>query len=107
MHMAGDIIMKGDYCEDLGHDSDSGIITELGQLPTGAILDEAALGRMFNRCSTSVKRAIERGELPPPVRLFGKPCWTAGCLLNHIEKRLETARECTEKEARRIERLSL
>lgn len=79
-----------------------GIIKALGELPSGAIVDEEALARMFNRCTTSVKRAVDRGELPPPVRMFGKPCWTAGAILSHVGARLETAKKNAERDATRL-----
>jgi hypothetical protein len=50
-----------------------GIIRELGELPPGTIITEKALGRVLNRHLVSIKRAIERGELPPSIRLFGEP----------------------------------
>ena len=83
-----------------------GIVKDLGELPSGAILEEEAVARMFNRHPVSIKRAVERGELPPPVRMFGKPCWTVGAILTHLEKRLEAAKREAEKEAARISRLS-
>ena len=86
--------------------SSGGIVRELGELPPGAIVEEDALAKMFGRHAVSVKRAVERGELPPPVRMFGKPCWTAGAILAHIEARLEDAKREAEREAARIARLS-
>jgi len=86
-------------------ESSEGIIRELGELPSGAIVEEEALARMFGRHVVSVKRAVERGELPPPVRMFGKPCWTVRAILAHVEARLETARREAKKDAARIARL--
>jgi len=86
--------------------SSRGIIKEIGELPPGAIVTEGALGRMFDRHDVSVKRAVERGELPPSVRIFGKPCWTAKCILDHIEARLEAAKKEAEEDAERIAMMS-
>ena len=83
-----------------------GIVKTFGELPPGAILEEEAVARIFGRHSVSVKRAVERGELPPPVRLFGKPTWTAGAILAHLDARLEAAKREAEREAARISRLS-
>lgn len=66
----------------------------------------SGLARIFKRCSTSVKRAVERGELPPPIRLFGAPTWTAGALLQHLEKRLEAAATEADQMQRKIRQLS-
>jgi len=84
----------------------AGVVRELGELPPGAILEEEAVARMFNRHPASVKRAVARGELPPPTRFLGKPRWTAGAILAHLDTRLESARREAEKEAARISRLS-
>ena len=86
--------------------SPGGIVKGLGELPPGAILTEEDLARMFNRHPVSVKRAVERGELPPSVRMFGKPCWMVSVILGHIGARLEAAKRDAEKERARISRLS-
>ncbi len=83
-----------------------GIIKELGDLPAGAVITEQGLSKIFNRHQVSVKRAIERGELPPSVRLFGEPVWTVGVLLEHLEKRLEKAKDEKEKFLKNINNLS-
>ena len=79
-----------------------GMVKELGELSPGTILEEEAVARIFGRHSVSVKRAVTRGELPPPVRLFGKPSWTAGAILAHLKARLEAAQREVEKEAARL-----
>jgi hypothetical protein len=59
---------------------------------------EQGLAVLFGRHESSVKRAVERGELPQPVRLFGQNAWTAGVLVKHLEARLEqAAREADQK----------
>lgn len=85
----------------------SGIIMELAELPPGAIVDENALALMFSHHVVTVKRAVQRGELPEPVRLFGKPSWTVKAILDHIENRLANARQEAKKEAERLACLSL
>lgn len=83
-----------------------GVVEALGTLAPGAILEENALAKMFGRHPASIKRAVQRGELPPPTRLLGKPIWTAGRIVNHVEKRLEKAAQEGEKDAARIARLA-
>lgn len=85
----------------------SGVVEALAELPSGAIVDEKALAEMFGHHPATVKRAVQRGELPEPVRMFGKPCWTAGAILTHIESRLTAAGQEAQKETERIARLSL
>lgn len=55
-----------------------GVVPELGELGEGAVITEAGLARMLKRHQVTLKRAVQRGELPPPVRLLGGPVWTAG-----------------------------
>jgi len=86
-------------------DLQNGLITELGELAPGSVIDQGELARIFHRHPTSIQRAIERGELPPPVRLLGKPRWTVGFLLTHLEKRLDTESVKDKKEVARIARL--
>ena len=83
-----------------------GIIAALGELGSGAVITEEGVAHLFNRHEASVKRAVQRGELPPPCRLFGSNTWTAGAVIGHIEKRLEEAAREAENEAKRIVNLS-
>ena len=83
-----------------------GIIATLGELKPGAIITEQGAAHLFGRHVASVKRAVERGELPPPCRLFGGNAWTAGALVRHIEGRLEEAAKEAERTARKIAVLS-
>lgn len=82
-----------------------GIIALLGELKPGAILTEEGVARLFNRHVASVKRAVQRGELPPPCRLFGGNAWTAGAIIRHIEARLEQAAKVAERMAQKLARL--
>ena len=71
--------------------AETDVIRTLAELPDTTIVSEEALCRIFARSTDSIKRAVQRGELPPPVRLFGKPSWTVRVLVRFIEKRLEQA----------------
>ena len=81
----------------------SGIVRELGDLPDGTIINEEALARLFDRCQVSIKRAIQRRELPPPVKLLGMPVWTVGKILNFINDRLDFAQNEEEKAKKKFE----
>ena len=73
------------------------MIAFLGELGPGALITEEGMSNLFDRNPTSVKRAVERGELPPPCRLFGSNAWTARSVIDHIENRLaEAAKEVYE-----------
>jgi len=83
----------------------SGIVSELGELGPGTIISENALAKLLKRHPVSIKRAIGRGELPQPIRLMGQPVWTAGSILQHLEKRLAEAAREAEKRDEKIRRL--
>ncbi len=87
-------------------DMGNGIIKELGELPPDTVLSEEALAKIFDRHRVSIKRAVERGELPPSVRMFGEPVWTVRALREHLAKRLETAKKEAEQLQRRISQMS-
>lgn len=87
-------------------DTSIGIIRELGDLPPDTVVCEEALAKLFGRHKVSVKRAVERGELPPSVRLFGEPVWTVRALREHTAKRLEAAKKEAGQLQRRISELS-
>ena len=79
-----------------------GVIAELGKLGAGAVVTEQGLAGLFNRHESSVKRAVQRGELPPPVRMFGQNIWTAGVLVRHTEERLARAAKDAESTKRKF-----
>jgi len=68
-----------------------GVYAILGQLGPGALVTEEGLATILGKHPVSIRRAVERGELPEPTRLMGKRIWTVGAILRHIEKRLEVA----------------
>ena len=77
--------------------SSLGVIKELGALPAETVVSEQALAKIFDRHRVSIKRAVERGELPPSVRLFGEPIWTVRALQDHLAKRLDAAMKESER----------
>lgn len=83
-----------------------GIVSDLGRLGASSIITEDGVAEMFNRHPASVKRAVKRGELPRPCRLFGKNTWTVGALIRHIEDRLALEAKEAERMAMKIRRLS-
>lgn len=71
-----------------------------------SILTEKSLADLLGKHPVSIKRAVRRGELPRPVKLFGQNCWTAQALREHLAKRLEQARREAERVERRISALA-
>ena len=84
----------------------SGIIRELGELPAETVVSEQALAKIFDRHRISIKRAVERGELPPSVRLLGEPVWTVKVLQEHLGKRLDVARKESDQLQKKLNELS-
>jgi hypothetical protein len=66
-----------------------GVFAEIGALPPGALITEEGLAQLFGRCMATIRNAVERGELPRPARMMGKPTWTAGAIVTHHQQRLE------------------
>lgn len=87
---------------ELPSNGECGIISALAELHKDAIISEKALADIFSCSATTIKRAVERGELPPPIRMFAKPTWTAGAIIGHVNARLENARKEHEDEMRRL-----
>ncbi len=78
----------------------------LSTATTDSIVTERDLAHLLGKHPVSIKRAIHRGELPPPTRLFGESVWTAQAIRDHLAKRLDVARQDAERTARRISALS-
>jgi len=81
------------------------VVAEFGELGPGALVTEAGLARMFGKHPASIKRAVDRGELPRPTRLMGKPTWTAGKIVEHIESRQDAAAREAERMAAKVQAL--
>ena len=54
--------------------------------------------RLFGICDETVHNAVKRGELPPPVKLFGRNIWSVESIQQHLAQRLEAARVQAERE---------
>ena len=81
------------------------LMTALAVLPKDAIISEQQFAQLFRRHITSVKRAIQRGELSPSVPLLNEQVWTVGVILAHLNARLEAERTAAVQTARRIQQL--
>lgn len=86
-------------------DDSRGVIRELGQMEPDTILYEKGLAEILGCCTQTIKRCVRRGELPPSVRMNGKPCWTVRSILDHLDERLRAAKREAEAEAARLARM--
>lgn len=102
--------MRDEHSLPKSDDSDEldlpGVIEELGALPPKSIISEGGVARLFSRHPASVKRAVDRGELPPPVRMFGQSVWTVEVVTEHISSRLAQAAEEREARERKYRKLA-
>lgn len=73
------------------------VCRELADLPSGTLLYENGLARILGKKTRSIRRAVERGELPMPTRLMGRRVWTVGALVRHMEKRMDLAGKAGQK----------
>jgi len=77
-------------------------IRALAKMPADTILDLAQTAAVFGKCPMSIKRAVWRGELPKPIKLFRRQVFYAGHILEHLRHRLNEAAAKAEKERRRL-----
>jgi predicted DNA-binding transcriptional regulator AlpA len=83
-----------EHIEDQNEDDGAGLpIVRLDELGENTIIDEANLAKLFGKCRKSIKRSVTRGELPPPMRFFGKRTWLSGQLSAHIRERLAAIKD--------------
>lgn len=80
-----------------------GQYVELGRLHQNDVITERGLAALFGRSVKSVKRAVEKGDLPPPARILGDYRWTIGSIVAHINRRLEEAAREADRDRKRIE----
>ena len=81
------------------------IMAALAALPPHTLIFEHQLAQMFGRHVSSIRRAIQRGELPPSVPLLNDHVWTARVLWEHMSARLEAAGKAAAQTAHRIHNL--
>jgi predicted DNA-binding transcriptional regulator AlpA len=60
--------------------------------PPETIITLREVAQVFKKSPQSIKRAVQRGELPPPVKFLGMDSWTVGAILKFLDSRLEMAK---------------
>ena len=71
------------------------LVYELARLPEKTIMDESRLASIFQITPRTLRRMVQRAELPPPISLGGRSVWLSDRVLSY----LNTAAELAEKEA--------
>lgn len=82
-----------------------GVFDGLARLPGNAILTEPAMARAFDVEPRTIRRMVNRGELPPGIPMAGKTTWIAGRVLAHFAARAERAEREQDKELARLSRI--
>lgn len=91
-----------DVDEKMVNPKETGIILSLAELPRDAIMDEAAMARAFGVATRTIKRMVDRYELPPPIVLASKRCWKAGTVLDWINDSIERNEKEAKRQAQRL-----
>lgn len=74
--------MKPDRCCDLK-------LRRLSRLPREMIVDTRALARVLGRSTRTIRRMVDRYEIPPPIRMSGRSTWQVGTILSWYAERAE------------------
>jgi len=81
-------------------------VDELARLPERALIDEGRLAGALDVNPRTIRRMIDRGELPPPAQLGNRKVWMPGRVLDHIAARLDDAEKEAAAEALRLQKYS-
>jgi len=81
-----------------------GLIEGLAGLHPDAMLDEARLASILGVATRTVRRMVERGELPAPFKLARRSTWIAGRIVQHLARAAQRAEHQADAEAARFDR---
>lgn len=81
-----------------------GIWREFNELGRDTLVSEAAMAQIFAKHLMSIRRAIDKQQLPPPVKLMDARVWRLGTILDFIDARLAAEQKAAEKAAAEAER---
>jgi len=82
--------------------TESGVAFGFAGFSPDDLLDEPTVAAALRTTPRTVKRMVERGELPAPVMLAGRRCWNVGRVRQWIDRLSQEAEE-KEKEAQEID----
>lgn len=77
-------------------------ITRLCELLPGTMLDERALAESLDVSPRTLRRMVERRELPAGVKLGARKIWFADKVREYLEARAERLAEESRREAARL-----
>lgn len=67
------------------------VVRTLADLPPRSLITEAGLAEVFSVSGRTVRRMVNRGQLPPPVKLADRNTWMVGLLLDYLEEQMQQA----------------
>lgn len=79
-----------------------GVFASIGALPPSALISEDGLADALAVNKRTVRRMVQRGELPPGIPFAGRTTWLAGRIINHFDRRAEHAARDAERNMRRV-----
>lgn len=65
------------------------VLDRLAQLDDRAMLNEVALASGLGCADRTLRRMVERGEVPPPISLAGRSVWILGRVFDWLQNRAE------------------
>jgi hypothetical protein len=74
-------------------------------LPEKALVDDKALGIALGRGDRSIRRMVERGELPPGISIGGRTLWIVGRVIRHLHAMAEREETKAEMHLAKLKRL--
>ena len=80
-----------------------GVFAVIGTLPAAALVSEEGLAVALGVNKRTIRRMVQRGELPPGVPFAGRTTWLAGKIIAHFGQRAERAARDAERIMRKLE----
>lgn len=83
-------------------DDRPGIWREFNDLGRDTLISEAAMAQIFGKHLMSIRRAIDKQQLPQPAKLMDARVWRLGTILDFIDARLKAEQKEADKLRRRV-----
>ena len=87
-------------------DSDTIVVSDFAELEKGTFVNTQFVADAFNVTPRTVRRMINRYELPPPITFGNRSGWFVEHLLDYFDRISEYHIEEAENERRRIEQMN-
>ena len=81
------------------------VASGLAQHPPGTMLDERALASALGVSPRTVRRMVDRCELPPGVRLGARKIWLSEKVLSFLRERSERGAVRSRRQAKKLDEL--